>query len=415
MTKQRRDLRQSEKQASVRERRKEAPERLLPPPSKKKKKETPSHPSSPYLRRKVHRGPRPGISPPSDIEGPVRLLLLALRSSLRRIVPRGRRSGSRVITSSLAARPADERRPEPVPVSASPSREPAVASAGPRGPAEGGKAVGKGLEALAEVGLRGHGFFGCGGARKEEEKSERREVFFLFFALSSSPPEKHFVPINLLALKARSRGRQCSFESSAQSSVLTPKEALLSTLLPRGRRLSFGLKKEERTRPEKKKKQGIDCTVAFLSLSRPSRHSTISKKKKTEEQSEKWRASLPPPRGSSPTSRARQTKKSRPKQKRDAEQEGQTPRPPRPRPAGASGVLAAAEAAEEAARRGRRGRSGPTWSSSASSPCSSTPRWGRAACRARAGSSAPRGRTRTATWRTPFSTPRRCGGRRSSR
>ena len=173
MTKQRRDLRQSEKQASVRERRKEAPERLLPPPSKKKKKETPSHPSSPYLRRKVHRGPRPGISPPSDIEGPVRLLLLALRSSLRRIVPRGRRSGSRVITSSLAARPADERRPEPVPVSASPSREPAVASAGPRGPAEGGKAVGKGLEALAEVGLRGHGFFGCGGARKEEEKSEK--------------------------------------------------------------------------------------------------------------------------------------------------------------------------------------------------------------------------------------------------
>ena len=69
----------------------------------------------------------------------------------------------RVVTSSVASPgPADERRAEPVaPSTAEASRssgEAAVASPGPGGPPQGRETVGEGLEAVAEVGLRGHGF-----------------------------------------------------------------------------------------------------------------------------------------------------------------------------------------------------------------------------------------------------------------
>ena len=118
-----------------------------------------------YLRREVRRGPCPGIAATGDVQRPVRLLLL-VRRGLRRVVSRGcGRSRGMVVTSSTAAtsaRPvADERRPEPVsPTSPSTAGEPAVAPSWPRGPAQGREAVGEGLEAVAEVGLRGHGFSG---------------------------------------------------------------------------------------------------------------------------------------------------------------------------------------------------------------------------------------------------------------
>lgn len=169
MTRQRRDTRQSAKQP--REEEKQAPEKgcSLSLPHQKNPIAA-SIINSPYLRRKVHGSPRPGVSPSSDIQGPVRLLLVvvAVRSSgLRRIVSRGSRS-SRVIT--FAARPADEWCPEPVAAVPAPRPgEPAVAPSWPRRPAEGGEAVGKGLEALAEVGLWGHMVFCCccWGAKKE--------------------------------------------------------------------------------------------------------------------------------------------------------------------------------------------------------------------------------------------------------
>lgn len=118
-----------------------------------------------YLRREVRRGPCPGVAATGDVQRPVRLLLL-VRRGLRRVVSRGcGRSRGMVVTSSTAAtsaRPvADERRPEPVsPTSPSTAGEPAVAPSWPRGPAQGREAVGEGLEAVAEVGLRGHGFSG---------------------------------------------------------------------------------------------------------------------------------------------------------------------------------------------------------------------------------------------------------------
>ena len=166
---------------------------LLSPPIKK----TPS--LSPYLCRQVHRGARPGVPSPGDVHRPVRLLLMLVvvvcTRSLRRVVPGGRRrSGAgRVITSpsssSLAvSRPAaDERRPESVAPETSPS-EAAVAPAGPRGPAKGGEAVSEGLEAVAEVGLRGHGFLGWGVGERIVRLSQR-VAELLFFRASSSPPK----------------------------------------------------------------------------------------------------------------------------------------------------------------------------------------------------------------------------------
>ena len=78
---------------------------------KKKKKPAPiaSSSSFPHLRRKVHRGPSPSISPSSHIERPVRLLLLLMMvrssSGLRRIVSRGGRSSSSRVITAFAARP----------------------------------------------------------------------------------------------------------------------------------------------------------------------------------------------------------------------------------------------------------------------------------------------------------------------
>lgn len=124
------------------------------------------------------------------------LVVVVCTRSLRRVVPGGRRrSGAgRVITSpsssSLAvSRPAaDERRPESVAPETSPS-EAAVAPAGPRGPAKGGEAVSEGLEAVAEVGLRGHGFLGWGVGERIVRLSQRVAELFFFFRASSSPPK----------------------------------------------------------------------------------------------------------------------------------------------------------------------------------------------------------------------------------
>ena len=138
------------------------------------------------------------------------LVVVVCTRSLRRVVPGGRRrSGAgRVITSpssSLAvSRPAaDERRPESVAPETSPS-EAAVAPAGPRGPAKGGEAVSEGLEAVAEVGLRGHGFLGWGVGERKVRLSQRVAELFFFprFVIAA---QNTLFQTNLLRLSTHSK------------------------------------------------------------------------------------------------------------------------------------------------------------------------------------------------------------------
>ena len=229
---------------------------------------------------------------------------------------------------------------------------------------------------------------------------------FFFSALRHRRP-KHFVP-NKSSSSFNALQGTAPFESFVERSILTRERRLFSLCFPLSseRRLF----QAERTSLQKKERESEAfqrlnrCFFFPLSTSRPRGN---KKRRGGEEKRRIWRASSPPPRGLSPTSRAQQTKRKGSKQQqqeREEQEEKSLLRPPL-RPAGASGAPApAAEAPRQ------RGRSAPTWSSPrrrASSPCSSTRPWARAACRAPRVWSGRSAGTRTAISPTGFSTQTR--------